>query len=199
MRKLPGVASIAATLVAPLLFVSQAAANGRFPASNQIVFSPTDPNVIFGRATFAMFPSTDDGATWSYLCEELLDLPTGSTNYEDPELAFTANGNLVAGLSQPTTGLSVSTDLGCTWACSSSLDATRQVVDTVVRPNMKHEVLALVSDIVDGGYLTPGLSEHRRRRDLVRARSTHRPGGPRDDHRRRNDRSGADLRLRHTR
>src|SRR5579864_7659028 len=36
----------AATAAIALLAVSPAAANGRFPASNQIVFSPKDPNVI---------------------------------------------------------------------------------------------------------------------------------------------------------
>lgn len=154
MRKPLLAAAAAAALVGPLLRAIPAAANGRFPASNQIVFSPTDAKVVFGRTTFALLPSTDNGATWSYLCEGLLALPT-VTNYQDPELAFTANGSLVAGLFAPTKGLNVSKDLGCSWACSSTLDGTRQVVDTVVRPNMQHDILALVSDIgVDGGNRT---------------------------------------------
>ncbi|MGH7435143.1 MAG: sialidase family protein, partial [Polyangiaceae bacterium] len=145
MRKpVLGALAAAAALGSVLSSTTPAAANGRFPASNQIVFSPTDPKVIFGRTTFALIPSSDDGATWSYLCEGLLALPT-VTNYQDPEIAFTSNGTLVAGLFAPTRGLSVSKDLGCSWSCNATLDATRQVVDTVVRPDMQSHVLALVS------------------------------------------------------
>lgn len=128
-----------------------AGANGRFPASNQIVFSPSNPDVIMARTTFALLPSTDNGATWRYLCEDTLGLP--STTYEDPELAFSQSGALVAGLPAPTIGLDVSNDLGCSWNCIGGPLANQQIADTVVRPDSPHEVLALTSTfgIIDGG------------------------------------------------
>jgi hypothetical protein len=139
----------AALAAAVLSSAGPASANGRFPASNQIVFSPSNPDVVLTRTTFALLPSTDNGATWSYLCESTLGLP--STTYEDPELAFTASGALVAGLSAPTIGLDVSTDLGCSWGCSSGVLLNQQIADTVVRPDSPHEILALTGTFGDGG------------------------------------------------
>jgi MYXO-CTERM domain-containing protein len=142
----PAVAAMALLTVAP------ASANGRFPASNQIVFSPAHPEVILTRTTFALLPSSDNGATWSYLCENALGLP--STSYEDPELAITSSGALVAGLFAPTAGLDVSNDIGCSWSCvRGGLDG-QQIADVVVRPDVPHDVLALASTYVDGGSAT---------------------------------------------
>src|SRR5258708_262798 len=110
-----------------------AAANGRFPAANQIVFSPTDPNRVVARTTYAILPSHDGGRTWSYLCEEALGLP--QTAYQDPELGLTAGNALVAGLSMPTAGLEVSTNLGCDWSCVAGPLASQSIADLVVRPD----------------------------------------------------------------
>ncbi len=134
-----------------LLAVRPANANGRFPASNQIIFSPTNENIIVGRATWAVLPSTDNGKTWGYLCEDVLALP-GSASYEDPELGLTANNALVAGLSIPTVGLDVSPDLGCNWNCIGGPLTDQQIADVVVRPDLPHEVLAITSTTsTDGG------------------------------------------------
>ncbi|MGA7122646.1 MAG: sialidase family protein [Polyangiaceae bacterium] len=124
----------------------RAAANGRFPASNQIVFSPADPNVVVGRTTYAVLPSRDDGATWSYICEDALGLPT--TAYQDPELGLSANGSLVAGLYFPTAGVDVSNDLGCNWSCAGGPLANQSIADVVVRPDTPAAVLALTSTSV---------------------------------------------------
>src|ERR1700730_7144899 len=58
-----------------LLGARTASANGRFPASNQIVFSPSDSNLVVARTTYGILPSHDNGTTWGYLCEEALGLP----------------------------------------------------------------------------------------------------------------------------
>jgi photosystem II stability/assembly factor-like uncharacterized protein len=142
--------AIAATVT--FLAVRPASANGRFPASNQIIFSPTNENVIVGRATWAVLPSTDNGKTWGYLCEDTLALP-GAASYEDPELGLTANNALIAGLSIPTVGLDVSSDLGCNWNCIGGPLANQQIADVVVRPDLPHQVLALTGTsytIADG-------------------------------------------------
>src|SRR5258708_28744132 len=64
--------------------------NGRFPASNQIVFSPVDDKTMGGRTTFGFLPSTDDGATWRWAWEDVLALPADMVSA--PELALTAGG-----------------------------------------------------------------------------------------------------------
>jgi hypothetical protein len=137
-----------------LLAAAPAAANGRFPLGNQIIFAPgVDPNRIVLRTTYAIFESQDNGKTWPVLCEDVLGLPTGpgTTNYEDPELAFTANGNLLAGLLRPTSGLDLSSDLGCNWSCNSGALANQAIADIVVRPDARNVVLALTQTNQDAG------------------------------------------------
>jgi hypothetical protein len=116
-----------------LLAGRPALANGRFPASNQIVFSPTNENIIIGRTTYAILPSNDNGKSWGYLCESALALP--ATTYQDPELGLTHNNSIVAGLYSPALGLDVSTDLGCNWNCVGGPLANQQIADIVVRPD----------------------------------------------------------------
>src|ERR1700682_2834315 len=106
--------AVAAGVIA-LLCSRPAAAHGRVPHSNQIVFSPNDPNVVITRATYAILPSQDNGRSWWFLCENVLGLPDNSP--QDPALGFTANGILIAGNFAPTHGLNVSNDLGCNWTC----------------------------------------------------------------------------------
>jgi hypothetical protein len=134
----------AAAAVAVLFLGARPAwANGRFPASNQIVFSPSDPNLIVARTTFGILPSHDNGATWDYLCEDALGLP--QTAYQDPELGLTANNALVGGLYSPVAGLDVSTDLGCNWSCVGGPLANQSIADLVVRPDTPDVVLAVTS------------------------------------------------------
>ncbi len=137
---------VGAVSVGVLSGEGQAAANGRFPAANQIVFSPSDPEVVVGRTTYAVLPSRDDGATFSYICEDALGLPTNA--YQDPELGLTANGSLVAGLYFPTAGVDVSSDFGCNWSCTGGPLAGQSIADVVVRPDAPATVLALTSTSV---------------------------------------------------
>jgi hypothetical protein len=148
-----------------VLIARPAAANGRFPASNQIVFSPTNDNIIVGRATYAILPSTDNGKTWGYLCEDALALP-GAYSFQDPEIGVTFKNSIVAGLYSPTIGLDVSDDLGCNWNCVGGALASQQIADIVVRPDStpdgaatgttSHQVLALTSTF--GSNIDAGLS-----------------------------------------
>jgi hypothetical protein len=141
-------ALLAATTGALILVAScPAAANGRFPASNQIVFPPISSNLVVVRTTYGILISQNDAKTWNWLCEDTLALPgehPGISNYEDPELGLTANA-LIAGLTAPIAGLDVSSDLGCSWSCVGGGLANQQVVDIVVRPNSPHGVLALTA------------------------------------------------------
>jgi hypothetical protein len=139
----PTLPAAAAVGVAVLLGSLPAAANGRFPASNQFVFSPTNQNLILLRATYGILPSTDNGATWSFLCEDALGLPANA--YEDPSIGLTQNGNLIAGLSL---GLNVSTDLGCDWNCQTGPLMGQSIADIAVRADDPNSVVALTSTYV---------------------------------------------------
>jgi photosystem II stability/assembly factor-like uncharacterized protein len=141
--------TVAAAASIVLFAARSASANGRFPASNQIVFSPSNANLVLVRTTYGILVSHDRGASWSFLCEDSLGLPP--TAYEDPSLGMTASGALVAGLSMPTAGLDVSNDIGCTFNCTGGPVAHQSIVDIVVRADSAHVVLALASTFGDGG------------------------------------------------
>jgi photosystem II stability/assembly factor-like uncharacterized protein len=121
-----------------LLAVSPAAANGRFPASNHFYFSPSDPKLIVLRATFGVLLSPDAGATWRWLCEDVLGL--SSPSVEDPTFALTANGTLVAGTSN---GLLLSSNMGCDWRLAGQGLADQAIVDIAIQPDSPHSIFVL--------------------------------------------------------
>jgi sortilin (neurotensin receptor 3) len=125
-----------------LLAIRGASANGRLPAANRIVFSPTNPKLVITRATYGLLPSFDDGATWAFLCEDALGLPQMAT--EDPAMGLTATNALVTGLQMPA-GLEVSTDNGCNWRCAGGSIANESIVDIAVRPDAPDTVVALTN------------------------------------------------------
>jgi hypothetical protein len=122
------------------LSASPAAANGRFPASNQLLFAPGNPGLVVLRTTFGIALSRDGGATWQWLCETALGLPP--TSSDDPSLGITASGALLAGIYK---GLEVSSDTGCNWAFAGGALAKQLVTDLAVRPNDAHSAVALAS------------------------------------------------------
>jgi hypothetical protein len=117
-----------------------ASANGRFPASNQLLFSPVDPNLVVLRTTFGILVSHDDGATWAWLCEDALGLPPTASS--DPALGLTGSDALVAAIYK---GLEVSPDVGCTWSFAGGQLTNAFVTDLAVRPNAPHDVVAIES------------------------------------------------------
>jgi MYXO-CTERM domain-containing protein len=144
-------ASIALAVATP------AAANGRFPASNQILFSPSNTQLVMERTTFGVLRSYDYGTTWSWLCEDALGLPP--TSNEDPSLALCENNTLLAGLSL---GLEVSTDTGCSWTTQGGGLAGQLVKDLDIPPSAPDTALAITSTFepdagADGGQ---GYTQH---------------------------------------
>jgi hypothetical protein len=110
---------LAAALAASLAhasFAREAGANGRFPASNGVVFAPSDEATILVRVTFGLLVSHDRGRSWRWICERAI----GFSGPEDPSYVVTRSGAIVAALFQ---GLRVSRDGGCTWQ-SVPTDAT---------------------------------------------------------------------------
>jgi hypothetical protein len=136
---------IAVAAAGVLVLPGEATANGRFPAANRIVLSPSDPNLVIVRATYGILPSLDHGFTWRFLCEDALGLPQSSSY--DPALALTQNNAFVAGLSTPG-GLEVSADLGCNWSCAGGALANETIADIAVRSNGQG-VVALTATVLD--------------------------------------------------
>ena len=108
-------------------------ANGRFPAANQLVVSPSDPTFLVLRTTFGILFSHDRGANWDWICEKAI----GYGGVEDPSMGMTTNA-VLAGTFE---GLSVSSDKGCGWAFAN----TEQVVDVVVQHGDPKSALAITS------------------------------------------------------
>jgi photosystem II stability/assembly factor-like uncharacterized protein len=129
---------------AVLSFAASSWANGRFPAADQLVFSPSDPNYVVLRATFAVLPSFDNGLNWHYICEDVLGLPNDIG--EDPSIALSANGSIIAGVAGYVgggLGISVSADKGCNWNCVGGGLMGQSVVDIAVRPDNPASAVAL--------------------------------------------------------
>ena len=137
------IANLAAALAAALLLTTPAAfANGRFPASNQLLFSPGDANLVVLRATFGIVISHDGGATWRWLCEDVLGVASSAT--VDPLLGLTASGGIVAA-PLLTNGLAVSSDTGCNWSTARGPLADQLIKDLAVRREAPNLVVALAS------------------------------------------------------
>jgi hypothetical protein len=138
---------VTATVLAALGVLSPrpATANGRIPAANRIVFSPSNPNLVIARATYGLLPSFDGGRTWAFICEDALGVPQMVS--EDPAMALTESGALVAGLSIPA-GLQVSPDNGCNWSCADGLLAGETIGDIALRPNAPHTLVALTKTTI---------------------------------------------------
>jgi len=135
----------AGSLALGLALEGTARANGRFPASNAVLFSPADDAIVVVRVTFGLLVSKDRGSTWSWICERAI----GFSGPEDPTYVITKSGAFVVGLFD---GLRVSRDGGCTWE-GLKTDAT-VFVDVTARSD--GAVLALASSYDrhgDGGSL----------------------------------------------
>jgi hypothetical protein len=126
-----------------LLSSAPAAANGRFPAANQIVFSPADPDLVVLRTSYGILPSRDDGKTWQYLCEETIGV--GTSTLADPAIGLTHNGSLLAGVAL---GLNVSPDVGCNWNCIGGPLAGQLITDLAVRPDAPSSAVAITGSFV---------------------------------------------------
>jgi hypothetical protein len=129
-------AVLALTFVATGAFVSEgtARANGRFPASNAVLFSPADDATVVVRVTFGLLVSKDRGRSWGWVCERAI----GFSGPEDPTYVITKSGAIVVGLFD---GLRVSRDGGCTW------DAVRTEATVFVDLTVRSDgaILALAS------------------------------------------------------
>lgn len=130
------------------LSAANAGANGRFPESNQLFFSPSDEQRLILRTTFGFLVSKDRGVTWQWICEQAFPL-SGS---EDPMLAVTPNGNVLATTFQ---GMSFSKTNACNWEYlktaplanpdGDGVDRGRVFIDLTSNPNDPRNVVVFAS------------------------------------------------------
>jgi hypothetical protein len=125
-------------LLAAIAWPSEAQANGRFPESNAIFFSPNDPNTVLLRTTFGQLDSHDRGKTWDWVCERSV----GLAGVEDPMYAITPDGTILSSTFQ---GLAVSHDRACNWAFAGGPLKELVVIDLASRPSTPGHVVAFAS------------------------------------------------------
>jgi hypothetical protein len=120
-----------------LAFPSTGLANGRFPAANQIVFHPSDPDRMLIRVTFGALLSQDGGKTASWLCEPLV----GYGGVQDPAVAITSDGTLLFAAFE---GLARSHDQGCSFSFVPESEK-EFVVDVAVDKQNPSSAVAITS------------------------------------------------------
>ncbi len=122
-------------LVAAVSLSRTGLANGRFPAADQLVVDPADPQHMVVRTTFGLLVTRDEGNTWGWVCEEVI----GYAQMTDPSLLVLRNGNILAGLAD---GFHWSGDDGCSWNRVDG-ENSEAIVDLVLDP-ASNAALALV-------------------------------------------------------
>ncbi len=140
----------AAVLGAVLGSTSIAHANGRFPESNQIVFSAQDPDLVLLRVTFGLLISHDRGKTFEWVCEQSI----GFSGVEDPMYTVTPSRAIVGTTFQ---GVTVSRDDACGWKFVGG-DLDKQVfIDLSANPKDAKDIVVFASSYdkqdEDGGIL----------------------------------------------
>jgi len=110
-------------------------ANGRMAAGHQLIVSPTDPTLFVMETTFGLLISHDSAKTFGWVCESAVGYGDGGV--QDPSIGLTPTF-ILAAMRQ---GLSLSSDLGCSWRFALS----DPVIDLVVRADDPHTALALAT------------------------------------------------------
>jgi len=140
----------AAVFAAALVSTPLARANGRFPESNQILFSANDPDLVLLRVTFGLLVSHDRGKTFEWVCEQSI----GFSGVEDPMYTVTPSKAIVGTTFQ---GLTVSHDDACGWSFVRG-DLDKQVfIDLSANPKDGKNIVVFASSYdkqdEDGGIL----------------------------------------------
>jgi hypothetical protein len=123
------------------LWPAQAAANGRFPAANQLVKLPDDASRLFIRTTFGLLSSHDGGASFEWLCES----QAGYSGSQDPAVMMVGDGAFVVALFD---GLATSLDGGCSFERAPALEG-QYVIDVALDKQKPSSAVALTSSGLD--------------------------------------------------
>lgn len=117
---------------------SPSLANGRFPESNQIVFSADDPDLVVLRVTFGLLISHDRGHTFDWVCEQSI----GYSGIEDPMYTVTPSKALIASTFQ---GVTVTRDQACNWSFAPGEVGNQVFIDLAARPGNSRDVVVFAS------------------------------------------------------
>ncbi len=129
-----------------LALAGVARANGRYPASNQLVIMPGSPSTLVVRTTFGLL-LTRDRSSFDCVCETGIGYGADG-GVEDPAIAASAGGSLFVGLQR---GLAVSKDTGCGWSFAGGALAGATVTDVTMVRSAPNSVIAMTSTAGDGG------------------------------------------------
>lgn len=121
-----------------LLVAGDALANGRYPQSNHVYFSESDPNLIAVRTTFGLLLSADHGHTFDWICEGAV----GFYAQEDPMYTLTAGNRIVVAAYE---GVKLSPDRGCHFEAAKGAVDGHVFVDLAARPGHTNEIAFLES------------------------------------------------------
>lgn len=134
-------AGATAALAATLLSGGAALANGRFPASNALHFSASDPDLVILRVTFGLLVSHDRGKTFRWTCEQSV----GFSGNEDPMYTVTPSNVVIASTYE---GITKTTDQACDWstlADPASGLAKQVFIDLAANPNDGKDIIVFSS------------------------------------------------------
>jgi hypothetical protein len=120
------------------LAASAAHANGRYPESNQITFSETDPDLMLVRVTFGLLVSRDRGKTFHWVCEQSI----GFTGVEDPMYAVTPTNTIVGTTYQ---GVTISRDRACGFDYAGGELKDQVFIDLSANPNDLKNIVVFAS------------------------------------------------------
>ena len=140
-RRISSLRLVGGFLLGLSLHTPTARANGRMPGATELSLSGSDPSYLLARATYGLVQSFDRGASWSWICEQAIDV-SGET---DPPLAPTADGSLIL---LPLTGSTlISRDRGCSWSSVPGPLQDRKAVDLTHDPGDHGRVLVVTSTV----------------------------------------------------
>lgn len=105
--RMAGLLAVAALAAGP----GAARANGRFPATIDVLFKPGDHDVMSLQVTWGVLQTEDGGASWHWMCEDAVGFGEGGAY--DPDYLYTPSGALWATTNGPL-GVTFTTD-HCTW------------------------------------------------------------------------------------
>jgi hypothetical protein len=139
-----------ASLCAGLCLSSGARANGRFPESNHLFFSDTDPDLVLLRTTFGLLVSHDRGKSFSWVCEPSI----GINANEDAMYAVTPTNTWIGTTFD---GITISHDQACSWSKFGG-DLKGQIfIDLTQNPTDKKDVVVFTSSFLkqdaEGGII----------------------------------------------
>jgi hypothetical protein len=123
-------------------------ANGRYPNADMLIVDPSNPDHLVLRATFGTLVSSDQGKSWSWICEQA----AGYTG--DPALTVLAGGTLLYGFLG---NITASTGEGCSFAPVPFTAEGRTIVDVTLDPSDPSRAWVLASGL--NGRLQANLLE----------------------------------------